>query len=473
MPVHHTPLSFGFQPLARRDVTADFAGGQISSEAGALLLRELEASTHIIQRFASCFIDHRDKESIEFSVEQLLAQRIYSLILGYEDLNDHDTLRFDPLLATLVGRVDPTGSDRLLPRDKGKPLAGKSTLNRLELTPVGASSHSRYKKIVYIPHQQDELLVQLFVETTEEPEEIILDLDTTNDTIHGNQEGRFFQGYYDEYCYLPLYIFCGHDLLVARLLTADSDPAKAALAELPVLIKRIRRYWPNVRIIVRGDSAFSTDPLMRACEESNVDYIFGLAGNSRLQKELEPFLDEAKKLVEQLPTPKAQRCFHDFPYQTLKSWSCTRRVVGKAEYLPDGPNPRFVVTSLPDTLWDARSVYEDLYCARGEMENRIKEQQMGLFADRTSTKTLRANQLRLMLSSVAYVMLHLLRKLALKNTELARAQVWTIRSRLLKIGALVTVSVRRVFIQMSSAYPYQDLFRRVYDTLRSRIQPAS
>lgn len=468
MQPHDTSLAFNFQPLGAREVQADFNAGFITSDAGGLLLRELDASTRVIERFARCFTDHRDPDSIEHTVQHLLGQRVYGLILGYEDLNDHETLRVDPLLATLVGKLDPTGSDRLLFRDKGKPLAGKSTLNRLELTPPDASEKSRYKKIVYHPDRIDELLVELFVEfTSEEPEEIILDFDTTDDPVHGNQEGRFFHGYYDCYCYLPLYVFCGDDLLLSRMFTADTDPAKAALLELPDLVKRIRQRWPRVRIIVRGDSAFSSDPLMTWCEQNQVDYVFGLAKNARLLKEIAPIMKSAARRHKREKTPV--RFFHEFTYRTLKSWSKERRVVGKAEHLPDGPNPRFIVTTLSDDLWDPQSLYEVLYCARGEMENRLKEQQLGLFADRTSTAKLRSNQLRLLFSSVAYVLLNLLRKLALHGTVLEKAQVTTLRLKLLKIGALVRVTARRVWLHMSSAYPYQELFRTIRDRLRLRL----
>lgn len=453
-----------FQTETRRDVVAHFNGGNICSDAGGLLLQQTETVTGIIKGFAACFTDHRDADLIEHTVEELVAQRVYALALGYEDLNDHDDLRNDPLLAVLVGKKDPTGKDRLRDRDKGKALAGKSTLNRLELTPVGASKKSRYKKITIDRHAVDEFFTEAFLDSySEAPSEIILDLDATDDPLHGHQAGRFFHGYYKNYCYLPLYIFCGEHLLCARLRPSDIDASAGAVKELDRIVSRIRMRWPQTRIIIRADSGFCREPIMLWCELNDVDYVLGLAKNPRLKREIAAELEEAKTLLQQTDQPA--RVFKDFRYQTLKSWSRSRRVVGKAEYLDKGENPRFVVTSLSVEHVDARTLYEQTYCARGDMENRIKEQQLWLFADRTSCATMRANQLRLWFSSVAYTLMQALRRLGLRGTKLAKAQCGTIRLKLLKIGAQIRVTFRKVWVLLSEGYPYQQLFRQVYENL--------
>jgi DDE family transposase len=454
-----------FQPLGPRSVVGRFDGGTISSDGGCLLLGEAERLTGTLRQFAACFTDHRDPDAIEHTVAQLVAQRVYGLALGYEDLNDHDTLRLDPLLATLVGKADPTGADRLRQRDRGKALAGKSTLNRLELTPPDATAASRYQKIVARPEALERLFVDLFLQAYRQPpNQIVLDLDATDDPLHGHQEGRFFHGYYKEFCYLPLYIFCGEHLLAAKLRTADNDASSGTIAELERIIPHIRAAWPQVRIVLRADSGFCREEIMAWCEAHDVDYLFGLAKNSRLVEALEPALADAH--VRYLQTGVAARVFADFVYQTRDSWSRARRVVGKAEYLPKGPNPRFVVTSLPAATREARALYEEDYCARGDMENRIKEQQLMLFADRTSTAWLRSNQLRLWFSSAAYVLVQALRRLGLTGTRLAQAQCGSIRLWLFKIGALVRVTVRKVWVSLSSACPYRDVFTQVYENLR-------
>jgi hypothetical protein len=456
---------FDFQGLGSRAVTARFDGGAITSDAGGLLLREVEAKTGILRRFAACFTDHRDPERIEHSVAELLAQRVFALALGYEDLNDHDALRHDPLLAVLVGKADPTGQDRRRREDRGKSLAGKSTLNRWELTPVGADKKSRYKKVVARHHDIESFFVETFLALHRAPpQEIVLDLDATDDPIHGHQLGRFFHGYYDGYCYLPLYIFCGEHLLCAKLRPSDIDGAAGSVKQLAKIVERIRRSWPKVRIIVRGDSGFCRESLMRWCEANHVDYVLGLAKNARLQRIVGRELHEARMQFE--ATGQPSRLFKEFSYQTRKSWSCERRVVGKAEHLAKGSNPRFVVTSLWGEKRDARTLYEDVYCARGEMENRIKEQQLCLFADRTSCATMRANQLRLWLSSAAYTLLAALRQFGLQGTEMARARCDTIRLKLLKVGALVRTTVRRVWISLSESCPYQQVFAQVYENLK-------
>jgi len=459
-----TQQTFQFQDLGRRKVVARFDSGPISSDAGGLLLREVEANTGIIRQLAECFTDYRDEDLIEHSVEELLRQRIYGLALGYEDLNDHDQLRYDPLLATLVGKTDPTGGDRLRKRDRGKALAGRNTLNRLELTPRRAGKKSRYKKIVAHADQIESLFVDVFVQLHRTPpQRIVLDLDATDDPIHGDQLGKFFHGYYKSYCYLPLYIFCGDHLLCAKLRPADVDGAAGSVKHLDRIVKQIRTKWPKVQIVIRGDSGFCRERIMAWCEVNGVDYLLGLAKNKRLERILGKELQEAKQQFE--ATGKAARVFKDFSYRTRKSWSRSRRVIGKAEHLRKGSNPRFVVTNLTPDMFDARTLYEQEYCARGEMENRIKEQQLYLFADRTSAHTMRANQLRLWFSSVAYTLLQVIRQFGLRGTKLARARCDTIRLKLLKLGALVRVTVRRVWVSLSESCPYQTLFATVHANL--------
>jgi len=459
-----------FQPLGQRAVIGRFDGGTISSDGGCLLLGEAERLTGTLRQLAACFTDHRDPDAVEHTVGQLVAQRVHGLALGYEDLNDHDALRLDPLLATLVGKADPTGADRPRQRDRGKALAGKSTLNRLELTPPDATAASRYQKIVARPEAIERLFVDLFLQAHQQPPtQIVLDLDATDDPLHGHQEGRFFHGYYKEFCYLPLYIFCGEHLLAAKLRTADNDASHGTVAELERIIAQVRAAWPQVRILVRADSGFCREEVMAWCEAHGVDYLFGLAKNSRLVEALGPALADAH--ARYLQTGVAARVFADFAYQTRESWGRARRVVGKAEYLPKGPNPRFVVTSLSAAEREARALYEEDYCARGDMENRIKEQQLMLFADRTSTAWLRSNQLRLWFSSAAYVLVQALRRLGLAGTRLAQAQCGSIRLWLFKVGALVRVTVRKVWVSLSSACPHRDVFTQVYENLR-RVPPA-
>jgi DDE family transposase len=460
------PKPIEFHALGSREVVAEFDGGDITSDGGGLILREVEQRTGILKKFAACFVDYRNPEAIEHSVEDLVAQRGYGLCLGYEDLNDHDELRADPLLAVMVGKSDPKGEQRREVRDRGKALAGKSTLNRLELTRADAGPGERYKKIVMQPEAIDRLMVDHFLDAhAKAPLQIILDLDATDDPIHGHQEGRFFHGYYDCYCYLPLYIFCGEFLLSAQLRSAKIDPAKGALTDLQRVVAQIRKKWRRVPILVRGDSGFCRDAIMDWCERQGIDYVFGLAKNPRLLKEIAQELKTAE--VESVKTGEMARIFKNLRYQTIqKTWSRTRRVIAKAEHLNKGSNPRFVVTSLPQKWFPAAVVYETVYCERGEMENRIKEQQLGLFADRTSTSTMRGNQLRLYFSSIAYILMHDLRRLALKGTELERAQCTTIRLKVLKIGAQLHVTVRRVWIRMAAGYPYKEAFQQAFDNLQ-------
>jgi len=445
-------------------VVANFDGGTITSDGGAVLLRELEQRMGIVRRFADCFTDHRDPDLIEHTTYDLVAQRVFALALGYEDLNDHDTLRLDPLLAIMVGKDDPAGEDRARERDRGKALAGKSTLNRLELTPPGADASSRYKKIVASCSSIEQVFVDLFLQAhPTPPERIVLDLDATDDPIHGQQLGRFFHGYYKHYCYLPLYIFCGEHLLCAKLRPSNIDASAGTVGELQRIVPTIRAAWPEVKILIRGDSGFCRDGIMAWCERENVGFILGLAKNTRLIDLLASEMQQAKELFEQ--TGAAARVFKDFEYQTLDSWARARRTVGKAEHLSGGPNPRFVVTSESREEFDAATLYEKQYCARGEMENRIKEQQLYLFADRTSAQTMRANQLRLWFSSMAYTLLAALRRRGLGGTELESARCDTIRLKLLKIGAQVRVTVRKIWLSLSEAYPYRAIFEQVMANL--------
>lgn len=457
--------SFEFHPLNQRQVVGQFDGGEITTDAGGLLLRELEKRTGIIERFAGCFRDHRAAGHIEHTVRELVAQRVYGLTLGYEDLNDHEELRCDPLLAVLAEKPDPTGGSRVRERDRGKALAGKSTLNRLELSGAVVKDEERYKKISLETEAVDRLLVELFLEAHPvPPEEIVLDLDATDDPLHGNQEGRFFHGYYGHYCYLPLYIFSGDHLLCARLRPSNIDASAGCVEEVARIVVQIREVWPEVGITLRGDSGFCREGLMGWCERKRVDYVLGLAKNERLKAEI--VREQEQAAAEFRTTGKAARVFKEFPYQTRKSWSRARRVIAKAEHLEQGPNPRFVVTSLGADAWQPRRLYEECYCARGEMENRIKEQLM-LFADRTSTALLRSNQIRLYFSSIAYTLLAALRRLGLQGTDLAHAQAATIRLKLLKIGALVRITVRRVWVSLASGYPYAELFAHAYAQLRA------
>jgi hypothetical protein len=450
--------------LGSRQVLADFDGGDISSDGGALLLRKTEELTGVIRQFAGCFTDHRNPNLIEHSLEELLAQRVYGLALGYEDLNDHDDLRCDPLLAAVVGKRDPSGESRQRSRDRGKPLAGKSTLNRLELSPVGADKGSRYKKIVCRTRDVERLFVTLFLQAhAQPPERIVLDLDATDDPIHGHQLGRFFHGYYKNYCYLPLYIFCGDHLLLARLRPSDIDAAAGSVKHLGRIVEQIRAAWPEVEVVIRADSGFCREEILGWCERNSVDYIIGLAKNTRLVGSIAAESAQARQQFE--ATKQPARVFKELCYQTRETWSRERRVVAKAEHLAKGPNPRFVVTSLTAEERAGRDLYEQDYCGRGEMENRIKEQQLHLFADRTSAGTMRANQVRLLCSSIAYVLLDALRRLGLAGTELAEAQCQTIRLKLLKIGALVRVTVRKVWVKLSSGCPYAEIFRRVHERL--------
>jgi Transposase DDE domain group 1 len=483
-----SPDIFGFEAVEGRAVVAAFDGGTMTSDAGGLLLGAADRAVRMVDRLASCFVDLRSQAHVEHSVATLVGQRIFAIALGYEDLNDHETLRHDPLMAALAGKLEARRADCAA-------VAGKSTLNRLELS---KPEPSRYHKISYDAEAVDRLFVDLFLEAHRTaPSQITLDLDATDDPLHGEQEGRFFHGYYKSYCYLPLYIFCGRHLLCAKLRRANIDASAGSVEEVARIVGQIRGHWPEVRILLRADSGFTRDDLMTWCEQNDVDYLFGLAKNTRLIAEIAAELAEAA--AENRQSGKPARRFKDFQYRTHKSWSRERRVVGKAEWmilsaaesesatkprrkknkksimvgdidlatLEGRANPRFVVTSLPADQHQARELYEELYCARGEMENRIKECQLDLFADRTSTHTMRANQLRLWLSSMAYVLVNALRRIALAATRLADATCGTIRLKLFKIGAQVRVSVRRIKFSMASAFPYTDVFRAAWAALDS------
>jgi hypothetical protein len=441
--------SFSFTAHFSRRVQSEFTAGRVSSDGGALLLREADRRINLLGRLSGCFLDGRAPLLVKHRLSEMLSQRIYGLALGYEDLCDHEQLRSDPLLGVLSGK-----------RDLDEPLAGKSTLNRLELT--GRSK--RYHKISYSDEAIDRLLADLYIEShTTMPDQIVLDLDATDIPLYGHQPERFFHGYYDSYCYLPLYIFAGDQLLCARLRPANQDAAKGSVEEVSRIVAQLRQRWSAVKIVLRADSGFCREELMGWCEQNHVDYVFGLARNKRLGKIIGAQMHQAQMLHQ--TSGKAARVFAEFSYQTRKSWSCARRVVAKAEYLDKGENPRFVVTSLTAEQWAAQDLYEKFYCARGEMENRIKEQ-MCLFADRLSTDEMKGNQLRLYFSALAYILMEALRRLGLKGTAWAEAQVDTIRLKLLKIGAIVRVSVRRIVLQMNSAYPWKNIYAQTFQTLR-------
>jgi len=449
-----TPDLFGFAPVEGRRVEAAFDAGMLTSDAGALLLGATDRAIRLIDRFAGCFVDHRDQTLIEHKVSTLVGQRVVGLALGYEDLIDHDVLRHDPVMAVLAGKLQAKRPDCA-------PVAGKSTLNRLELS---TALPTLYHKISYEAAAVEALLVELFLEAHRTPPaQIILDLDATDDPLHGHQEGRFFHGYYDCYCYLPLYIFCGRHLLCAKLRRANIDAAAGAVEEVARIVAQIRQRWPKVRILLRGDSGFARDELMNWCEANKVDFLFGLARNERLEAAIAAELAAAQAEAEAKQRPT--RRYKDFLWSTLDSWSSERRVVGKAEWISGKANPRFVVTSLAPHEVRARRLYETLYCFRGEMENRIKECQLDLFADRTSARSMRANQLRLWFASMAYVLLCALRRIGLQHTRFARATCGSIRLKLLKIAAEVRISVRRIKFAMSSAFPHQAEFRAAHARL--------
>ncbi|HZB91134.1 MAG TPA: IS1380 family transposase [Stellaceae bacterium] len=454
MPTECSADLFGFAAVEGRAVVAAFDGGWVTSDAGALLLGATDRAIGLTRRFASCFRDVRRADLIEHEVVTLVGQRVYGIALGYEDLNDHDELRHDPVMAVLAGKLEAR-------REDCAPVAGKSTLNRLEL---GRPVATRYHRISHDPAAIERLLVDLFLEAQRRPpQQIVLDLDATDDPLHGRQEGRFFHGYYDCYCYLPLYVFCGRHLLAAKLRRSNIDASAGSVEEVARIVAQVRARWPRVRILLRADSGFAREALMAWCEANGVDYLFGLAKNDRLIAEIEAELAQAGETSRR--TGKPARRFKEFQWATRDSWSRRRRVIAKAEYTGGEANPRFIVTSLTRAEGEARYLYERVYCARGDMENRIKECQLDLFADRTSTATMRANQLRLWFASMAYVLLCALRRIGLSHTRFAQATCGTIRLALLKIGAVITRSVRRIKFAMASACPYQHEFREAHARL--------
>ena len=459
MPTHCTQDSFDFGRVEGRAVVADFSGGTISSNGGALLLARADKATGIIDSFAACFRDGRNPELIEHAVRTLVGQRVIGIALGHEDLVDHDDLRHDPVIATAMGKLTPR-------RDDCEALAGKSTLSRLEHAPEEGEARApwRYHKISHDGPAIERTFVDIALRSQRKPPAtMVIDLDATDSPLHGHQEARFFHGYYDGYCYLPLYVFWGRHLLAAKLRPANIDAAAGSVEEVARIVAQIRERWPDTTIIIRADSGFCRDALMSWCEANNVHFVLGLAKNPRLVAEIAGQLDEAQAAHD--ATGRASRVFKDFTWSTLDCWSAERRVIGKAEWTHGEANPRFVVTSFASDVIDAATLYEDVYCQRGEMENRIKECQLDLYADRLPTATLRANQLRLWLASMAYVLMCALRRIGLAGTELARATCGTIRLKLLKIGAQVTVSVRRVHVAMSTACPARTIFAHAHARL--------
>ncbi len=454
-----------FEGLGRRKVVASFDGGDMTSDSGALLLREADRILGMSGAVGACFRDGRDQGKVVHSIETLVSQRIHGIALGYEDLNDHDDLRHDSALGLLSGLAEPGRKDCAL-------LAGKSTLNRLESSAPEPVKDSRYHKFSLDTRAMPDLFVQFFLAAYDTPpKHIILDPDNTDDALHGNQEGRFFHGYYGHYCYTPLYIFCGRHLLAARLQPASIDGAACTIEELVRIIPQIRKAWPETRIELRADGGFCRDELQSWCEVNGVDYVVGCPQNTRLRERAAPAMAEARRRSQK--TGRAERVFTEFTYCTRDSWSCPRRVIAKAEYLPgkngtrDKTNYRFVITSRKRTGFEAQEIYEEAYCARGDMENRIKEAQLDLFADRTSTATMAANQLRLWFSSFAFVLVNAVRRIGLKGTALARAMPGTIRLKLFKIAALVTKSVRRIKLAMASNCPHKELFETAHNRLRT------
>src|ERR1700678_634696 len=402
---------------------ADFSGGFLSSDGGVLLLRQVDRSIGLTRGLAKCFADRRDQRFVEHGAEQLVAQRIYGLVLGYEDLNDHADLRRDPLLAVAADKVDPLGMDRRLDSDKGRALAAPATLQRLE----SAVDHpgSRYHKIGACVEKMHTYLLEAGVRTLSKgAKEVIIDLDATDSRLHGHQEGRFFHGYYGDYCYLPLLIYIGSVAVGARLRPANKDAADGAVAALEPIVAAVRRRCPKARIIIRGDSGFCREELMGWCERQHVSYCLGLARNSRLQEALQPTMTRARQSAALCGGHTRQ--FTEFLYRTLQTWSRSRRVIGKAEVLGDKDNPRFVVTNLSREDYAPQTLYEDLYCARGQMENAIKEHQLDLFGERLSCAGFAANQVRLLLASFAHLLVERLRAIGLQGTELAQATAGTI-----------------------------------------------
>jgi hypothetical protein len=466
---NHQPLLF--QDLGARQVVADFSGGTLSSDGGALLLREANHRLGLTGALAQCFDDQREARFVDHSLEQLLAQRLEGLALGYEDLNDHDQLRCDPLLAVACDKADPLGQDRVFADNRGAALAAPATLNRLELS---NNQRTRCHKLPHHPQKIEACLLTLGVRClTKHARELVVDLDAMGHLLHGTQEGRYFNAYYGDYCYLPLYVFVGDVPLWAQLRTSDRDVAEGVVAALGKIIPALRKRCKRARIILRGDRGFCREEILAWCERHGVYYCLGLAKNPVLIEKLQPALAQARAR-RCLTGAASAREFSEFEYQTQKSWSRARRVIGKAEVMAAGDNPRFLVTNLPArgfkgdqdrTRFSPARLYEEFYCGRGEMENVLKQQTLDLKADRLSTHHLASNQLRLWLATLAYLLVERVRAWGLAGTELARATVGTVRLKLLKVAAQVSVSVRRVYVRLSSAYPWQALFRLCYRRL--------
>jgi len=456
-----------FQDLGSRKVVADFSGGQLSNDGGALLLRQVDNSIGLTSKIACCFSDARSQSYVEHSLPELIAQRIFALALGYEDINDHQDLRRDPVFAAAAGKIDPLGENRRLPEDRGNPLAAPCTLNRLELS---NDQSTRAHKFTFDADQIEGTLLTLGVRCLDKhAREIILDFDATDDPLHGDQEGAFFNAYYDCYCYMPLYCFIGDIPVWSQLCTSDEDASEGTLDALKKIVQAVRKRCPRARIILRGDSGFCRDEIMNWCEANRVRYVLGLARNSRLVGEIQEALSDAR--ARQILCGTSVRIFRDFQYRTHKSWSCERRVVGKAEVTMKGDNPRFIVTNIPARDHAAADLYEGLYCGRGRMENVIKQQQLDLHADRTSTRSMEANQLRLWFTTLAYLLIERIRAWGLGGTKLARAYAGTIIRKILKIPAQVSVSVRRVYVQISTSYPLQSIWRECQRRLQAHSPP--
>lgn len=480
------PNQLNFGSIKGRKVIANFEGGRITSDAGIVLMAELDKKLKITSRFAECFRDYRSSSYTDYSVHQLLAQRVYGIVLGSEDVNDHDKLRNDPALAIALEKLNFIESNQ-------RSLAGKSTINRLEYCPETIINQkvSRYHKIEHDPQEIEKAFVEIFLaDSKKPPKQIVLDMDVTDDQVHGNQEGAFFNPYYKGVCYAPLYIFCGHHLLAAKLRSSNVDPAAGALEELQRIIGLIREKWQDTQLIIRGDSAYSREDIMKWCESQNrIDYILAMATNSQLKLRASDILEKAKtdynerlepvtKLMETLFSTNEELLeakklvpestwYRSLCYKTQKSWSRSRRVVTKVCYGSKGSQMRHVVTSLAASKISPSLLYTNKYCPRGEMENRIKEQQLDLFADRTSTQTFDSNQLRLWLSSMAYVLMQAFRQNCLKKTSLAKATVGTIRLSLLKLGARITISCRRILIAIASSCPEQDILAIAYKRIQA------
>jgi hypothetical protein len=459
--------AFQFQALGARQVAVDFSGGHLSSDGGAVLLRQVDQSIGLSRQLAGCFVDRRDARFVEHEVRELVAQRLNALALGYEDLNDHADLRRDPLLALAAGKCDPLGLQRS-EADRGRALAAPATLQRMETAIDHAGS--RYHKLAAQPALMRTLLLRQGVRTLDKATRtVIVDFDATDTRLHGAQEGRFFHGYYGNYCYLPLLAYIGAVPVWAELRTADGDAARGTIEALALIVAEIRQRCPHARIVVRGDSGFCREELMAWCETHGVSYVLGLARNARLLTLLAPALARARE--------RAGLCggrtreFAELRYRTLDSWNCERRVVGKAEILGDKDNPRFIVTNLAATDHAAAPLYEEVYCGRGDMENAVKEHQLDLFGERLSCAGFASNEVRLLLASFAQLLLERLRAIGLQGTVLAAATAGTIRVQLLKIAAHVTVSVRRVHVRLASAFARQDVFAGAHAHLLAWTDP--